>query len=202
MDRLPLPQAERKSCDPAVAEAIRLLMTSVGFVTQAGLLAANRANGARPTDLPAADRLPRWGTRTHITHSVESQSGATDQELGIKEDAMARTQGHGNPKWIREEVILALALYTDCGGQVPGPHDPRVIALSKQLQALQFHNRSQRRATFRNPDGVAFKLQNLRQLATGDGLQHVSRTDRAVWNEFKDRAAELRRAARKILSMS
>ncbi len=38
--------------------------------------------------------------------------------------------------------------------------------------------------SFRNADGVAFKLQNIRQVATGKGLGNVSRTDRAVWKEL------------------
>jgi 5-methylcytosine-specific restriction protein A len=97
---------------------------------------------------------------------------------------MARTHGHGNPDWARDEVILALDLYFDCRDKIPGPSDPRVEVLSKLLRAFPHHSVAARRDSFRNPDGVAFKLQNLRQVATGKGLGNVSRTDRQVWTEF------------------
>ena len=97
---------------------------------------------------------------------------------------MAVTRGHGNPKWTREETILALNLYFECEGRIPSGSDPRVQALSETLRAFPHHSFAARKASFRNPDGVAFKLQNLRQVATGKGLGNVSRTDREVWKEF------------------
>jgi len=98
--------------------------------------------------------------------------------------AMAVTKGHGNPNWTREEVILALDLYFDCDGRIPSTEDPRVHELSEVLRAFPYHNLAARKPSFRNPDGVAFKLQNLRQVATGKGLGNVSRADKAVWKEL------------------
>ena len=83
---------------------------------------------------------------------------------------MARTQGHGNPDWTRDETILALALYFDCGENVPSKSDPRVQQLSALLRGLPYHAEAARKETFRNPDGVGFKLHNLRSVATGKGL--------------------------------
>ncbi|MDU9409008.1 HNH endonuclease [Pseudomonas sp. zfem001] len=97
---------------------------------------------------------------------------------------MAVTTGHGNPKWTREEVILALDLYLECGLSIPSASDPRVKALSETLRAFPHHSAAARKASFRNADGVAFKLQNLRQVSTGLGLGNVSKTDRAVWEEL------------------
>ena len=77
---------------------------------------------------------------------------------------MAVTHGHGNPKWTRDETILALDLYFDCSGIIPSGSDERVQTLSQLLRALPYHDRASRKETFRNPDGVAFKLQNLRQV--------------------------------------
>src|SRR5947208_3667020 len=68
--------------------------------------------------------------------------------------------------------------------RIPGPSDPRVKALSDLLRTFPHHSVAARKESFRNPDGVAFKLQNLRQVATGRGLGNVSRTDRATWSEF------------------
>ena len=97
---------------------------------------------------------------------------------------MARTQGHGNPKWTRDETILAIDLYFECGGNVPSAKDSRVKRLSGLLQRLPYHESALRKGSFRNPDGVAFKLQNLRQVATGKGFGNVSGMDRTVWSEF------------------
>ena len=97
---------------------------------------------------------------------------------------MARTQGHGNPKWTREETILALELYFECEERPPSGSDARVLQLSRLLRQLPYHSEASKRESFRNGDGVAFKLQNLRQIATGRGLGNVAKTDREVWGEF------------------
>ena len=97
---------------------------------------------------------------------------------------MAVTQGHGNADWTRDETILALELYLARGESVPGKGDPRVVALSALLRALPIHRAESRVGSFRNPEGVAFKLQNLRQVDSGKGLDHVSKTDREVWAAF------------------
>lgn len=107
---------------------------------------------------------------------------------------MAVTQGHGNPDWSRDETILALDLYFKCGGQVPGETDPRVVALSSKLRMLPIHAGAAKKDSFRNPAGVAFKLQNLRKVATGRGLGNVSAMDRLIWQDFggaQEQIAEL-----------
>ena len=115
---------------------------------------------------------------------------------------MAKTQGHGNPDWSRDEVILALDLYLSCGGTVPGGSDPRVQALSEVLRGLAVHPPSSRVGSFRNPDGVSFKLQNIRQVASGKGLANVSRVDREVWAEFGDKPAVVKQLAADILALA
>ena len=100
---------------------------------------------------------------------------------------MAVTQGHGNPNWKRDETMLALNLYQKLGGQVPGPHDHRIIELSQRLRALPIHHGAEKRDSFRNPAGVAFKLQNIRQVATGHGLGNVSALDRVMWEEYGEK---------------
>lgn len=97
---------------------------------------------------------------------------------------MAVTKGHGNPNWSRDEVILALDLYLQAGGVVPGKNDPRVVSLSQLLNSLPLHEGVEKNNAFRNPDGVAFKLQNIRQVATGKGLGNTSSVDRAVWADL------------------
>lgn len=111
---------------------------------------------------------------------------------------MAVTKGHGNPNWTREEIILALDLYFDCGGHMPSAEDQRVRELSEVLRAFPYHSSAARKPSFRNPDGVAFKLQNLRQVATGKGLGNVSRADRAVWEELGSDPKRTKELARLI----
>jgi 5-methylcytosine-specific restriction protein A len=108
---------------------------------------------------------------------------------------MARTHGHGNPKWTRDETILALDLYFECGGNMPSGKDARVQKLSKLLRSLPYHGAVLRKDSFRNPDGVAFKLQNLRQVATGKGLGNVSEMDRKVWSEFGSQLDKVKQVA-------
>ena len=113
---------------------------------------------------------------------------------------MARTQGHGNPSWTRDETILALELYFDCGKKVPSGQDQRVVALSELLRQLPYHAEASKRDSFRNGDGVAFKLQNLRQIDTGHGLGNVSEMDRKVWAEFRTNPGAVRQMAEVIRS--
>lgn len=68
---------------------------------------------------------------------------------------MAVTSGQGNPKWTREETILALELYFETAPSVPGPKDPRVWGLSELLRSLPYHEGKSRNETFRNPDSAA-----------------------------------------------
>ena len=115
---------------------------------------------------------------------------------------MAKTQGHGNPDWTRDEVILALDLYLSCGGMVPSGSDARVKALSQTLQSLSVHPASRRVESFRNPDGVSFKLQNIRQVASGKGLANVSQVDRDIWLRFGDKPDIVKKLASEILSLA
>jgi 5-methylcytosine-specific restriction protein A len=70
---------------------------------------------------------------------------------------MARTHGHGNPKWTRDETMLALDLYFECGGNMPSGKDGRVQKLSKLLRSLPYHGAVLRKDSFRNPDGAKEK---------------------------------------------
>jgi 5-methylcytosine-specific restriction protein A len=111
---------------------------------------------------------------------------------------MARTKGHGNPKWNLEETILALDLYFDCEANLPSAKDRRVKDLSLLLRSLPFHPKRKRKQTFRNADGVSFKLQNIRQIATGIGLSNTSAMDRQVWKQYGQRRQTVKAMAEKI----
>jgi 5-methylcytosine-specific restriction enzyme A len=112
---------------------------------------------------------------------------------------MARTYGHGNPNWTRNETILALDLYFRCGGCVPSSHDSRVVELSSFLHRLPYHSTALRKESFRNPAGVAFKLHNIHNVATGKGLGNVSEMDRKIWAEFGSSPLQVTKLARLIM---
>lgn len=64
-----------------------------------------------------------------------------------------------NPKWIRDEVILALDLYFQLeSGQIHSKN-PLIIELSEWLNELPLHSEKEER--FRNANGVALKLTNV-----------------------------------------
>lgn len=111
---------------------------------------------------------------------------------------MAITQGHGNPAWTEDEIILALDLYFELDAKVPDASHPQVIALSGLLRSMPYHAEAARKATFRNPAGVAFKLQNLRNVATGKGLSNTARADKAVWEAWGSNPAATRDRAKLI----
>ena len=97
---------------------------------------------------------------------------------------MAVTKGQGNPDWTRDETILALNLYFELNGNIPGPKNEKVIDLSMLLNRLPIHPIKLRKNNFRNPDGVSFKLQNIRSVATGKGFDNSSKMDKIIWQDF------------------
>lgn len=97
---------------------------------------------------------------------------------------MAVTKGHGNPNWTRDETLLALNLFQQRNGHVPSIKSKEINDLSQLLRSLPYHAEAAKQPTFRNPDGVGFKLMNIRQVATGRGLGNVSKMDRQLWAEF------------------
>lgn len=111
---------------------------------------------------------------------------------------MAKTSGHGNAPWSREETILALDLLNKLGGHVPDKTNAAVISLSEYLRSMPIHPPEKQKNSFRSPDGVAFKLQNLRAVATGKGLTNVSQVDKAVWAELGGKSGEVAQLAAEI----
>lgn len=113
---------------------------------------------------------------------------------------MAVTKGHGNPKWTFDETILALDLYFDLDGNIPYSTDKRIQRLSKTLRAVPYHADAAKNESFRNPDGVAFKLLNLDSFSSGKGLTNVSKMDKFVWENYNDKKDEVKNLSHKILT--
>lgn len=110
-----------------------------------------------------------------------------------------------NPKWHRDEIILALDLYFD---KDLGPMDsgnPKIIALSELLNRLPIFHHKLDKQTFRNPNGVTLKLSNFKALDPsydGKGMESYSKLDKEVFQEFYSDRNRLGQIAYEIRQIS
>jgi len=106
-----------------------------------------------------------------------------------------------NPKWHRDEIILALDLYFS---QDRGPIDVRnakIISLSQTLNALPLYTYRPDQEKFRNPNGVALKLSNFLAVDPsyqGKGMTGGSKLDEKIFHEFSSKKELLREIAAEI----
>ena len=106
-----------------------------------------------------------------------------------------------NPKWEFDEIILALELYLKFRPTPPGPADPNIKNLSFLLRSVYYFKHQLVSKTFRNPNGVAMKLQNLRSLDPkfdGAGLSKGSALESEIWNKFANNSKKLKLACDKV----
>jgi 5-methylcytosine-specific restriction enzyme A len=96
---------------------------------------------------------------------------------------MPITQGAGNPDWSRDETLLALDLLYRHGTPIHKGHAD-VAELSELLRTALIHPIADRRPSFRNADGVALKLQNLRSAIDPSRGLSSSTLDRQLVAEF------------------
>ena len=106
-----------------------------------------------------------------------------------------------NPKWHRDEIILALDLYfSTTRGSIDGKN-PKIIELSKILNSLPlFFNRPDA-DKFRNANGVTLKLSNFLAFDPkykGKGMTSGSKLDKEIFLEFVNKKEELRGIASEI----
>jgi len=79
-----------------------------------------------------------------------------------------------NPNWTEDELLLVINLYFE--NSWLDKTNPKVIEMSQILNRLPVHSKENRKKNFRNPNGVAMKLGNLRRLDPdyeGEGLNQV-----------------------------
>ena len=105
-----------------------------------------------------------------------------------------------NPKWTRDEIILALDTYFRVNINNLSVHEDSIVRLSKLLQRLNAYEYGRRTDTYRNPSGVHMKLMNFYSIEyPGKGLQNASRLDRQIFDEFADDKVHLEAIANKII---
>src|SRR5690606_24716563 len=106
-----------------------------------------------------------------------------------------------NPKWHRDELILALDLYFRVTpGQIHA-RNPAIIELSETLNKLPFFDSKPDAERFRNANGVGLKLSNFLAIDPsyhGKGMQAYSKLDKEVFDEFYGNRALLSRLADNI----
>src|SRR5690606_30181092 len=108
-----------------------------------------------------------------------------------------------NPKWQRDELILALDLYFQLEpGQIHAKN-PHIVELSNILNKLPIHSDREQFERFRNPNGVGLKLSNFLALDdsyAGKGMTSTSKLDKEVFTDFKDKRELLSKLAKSIKS--
>lgn len=92
-----------------------------------------------------------------------------------------------NPKWHRDEIILALDLYFQEDRGSIDARNPKVIELSEILNKLPIHENIPDSVKFRNPNGVSLKLSNFLAIDpsySGVGMPAHSKLDKEIFEEF------------------
>ncbi|QIK55117.1 HNH endonuclease [Dysgonomonas sp. HDW5B] len=106
-----------------------------------------------------------------------------------------------NPKWHRDEIILALDLYFRTKPGNISAKNPEVVKLSKILNKLPIHDVFVVNNEFRNPNGVSLKMSNFLAIDPGypgKGMVSYSKLDAEVFEEFVDSKELLHKLALKI----
>jgi 5-methylcytosine-specific restriction protein A len=110
-----------------------------------------------------------------------------------------------NPKWHRDEIILALDLYYDKDLGPVDSNNPKIIELSQLLNKLPIFDQKPNQQTFRNPNGVTLKLSNFKALDPnykGKGMEAYSKLDKEVFDEFNNDKIRLHYIANEIKKFS
>jgi len=106
-----------------------------------------------------------------------------------------------NPKWTREELILALDLYYKIPASKFVSTNPQIITLSAFLKKLSAYPNPPELDRYRNPNSVAKKLSNFIRLDKQQkhkGLSHGGKQEEEIWNEFQNKKSLLIEEAEKI----
>ena len=110
-----------------------------------------------------------------------------------------------NPKWHRDEIILALDLYSRLDPGNIHSSNPDIQELSFLLNRLPIHDVRPDEAKFRNPNGVSLKLSNFLAIDDeyhGKGMQSFSKLDQKVFKEFESDTERLHKLAKRIREVS
>lgn len=106
-----------------------------------------------------------------------------------------------NPKWHRDEIILALDLYFRTEPGQTHTKNPEILELSEILNKLPIYEIRPDAEKFRNPNGVSLKLSNFMAIDPqyeGKGMDAYSKLDQEVFMEFANDRERLSKLAKQI----
>lgn len=106
-----------------------------------------------------------------------------------------------NPKWQRDEIILALDLYFNLEPGQMHARNNDITELSNILNQLPIHENRPDEVRFRNPNGVALKLSNFLAIDSnysGKGMASYSTQDKSIFEEFQEKRLKLHEIANRI----
>lgn len=109
-----------------------------------------------------------------------------------------------NPRWNRDEILLALNLYFDADRGPIASSNPKVTELSLILNKLPFRSNATDPRKYRNPNGVSMKLTHFLAIDpkhNGKGLDGYSKLDEQLFLEFEQKKSELKAICEKITSL-
>jgi len=138
-------------------------------------------------NLRSAMERKRYGTRS-------------PQENNHDKEIIEKTKSR-NPKWHRDEIILALNLYFDPNRGPIDKSNPKIVELSNILNKLPLFPDRPDEEKFRNANGVTLKLSNFMPfdpLYRGKGMEGGSKLDKIVFDEFASNREELKSIANQI----
>jgi 5-methylcytosine-specific restriction enzyme A len=107
-----------------------------------------------------------------------------------------------NPKWHRDEIILALDLYFKLKHHDITANNPEVIKLSIVLNQMNLPLEKKDIEKYRNPNCVSLKLSNFLAIDPdyeGKGMDNYSKLDEEIFNEFRNDKEKLAKEILKIL---
>lgn len=110
-----------------------------------------------------------------------------------------------NPPWHRDEIILALDLYSRLEPGQINSKNPEIQELSRLLNRLPIFEIRPDEVKFRNANGVSLKLGNFLAIDStyhGKGMQSFSQLDEKVFKEFEFDSSKLHRIANSIKSIA
>lgn len=105
-----------------------------------------------------------------------------------------------NPKWTRDELVLALDLYLRRGA-VSNKADQEIVELSRTLRKMPGFTDAVDQAKYRSVNSVCKKLGNFAALDpkfNGVGLRRFSHGDEAIWEELAGKPTQVSSLASEI----
>jgi len=122
-----------------------------------------------------------------------------------KDDRGVASKSSRNPKWIRDELILALDLYFKRSPLHISQTHPDIIALSEILNKLPIHQLRPDEKEFRNPNSVYMKMCIFARFDAsykGKGLSSGRKLEKEVWDDFFNNKKELSKLAETLKAVA